>query len=79
MVVSVTTQLSLEFGNPVPVPRGGFMGSPAFAIINFDMLPDGEQFIAVFGSVSTAGVPTQINIVLNWFEELKRRVPTGNN
>jgi hypothetical protein len=21
--------------------------------------------------------PTQINIVLNWFEELKRRVPTG--
>ena len=21
--------------------------------------------------------PTQINVVLNWFEELKRRVPTG--
>jgi len=21
---------------------------------------------------------TQINVVLNWFEELKRRVPTGN-
>jgi hypothetical protein len=23
--------------------------------------------------------PTQINVVLNWFEELKRRVPTGKN
>jgi hypothetical protein len=22
--------------------------------------------------------PTQINVVLNWFEELKRLVPTGN-
>jgi len=22
--------------------------------------------------------PPQINVVLNWFEELKRRVPTGN-
>ena len=21
--------------------------------------------------------PTQINVVLNWFEELKRRVPAG--
>ncbi len=21
--------------------------------------------------------PTQINVVLNWFEELKQRVPTG--
>jgi hypothetical protein len=21
--------------------------------------------------------PTQINVVLNWFEELKRRVPVG--
>jgi hypothetical protein len=25
----------------------------------------------------SAAAPTQINVVLNWFEELKRRVPTG--
>jgi hypothetical protein len=24
-----------------------------------------------------AQAPAQINVVLNWFEELKRRVPTG--
>jgi hypothetical protein len=23
--------------------------------------------------------PTQINVVFNWFEELKRRVPSGKN
>jgi hypothetical protein len=29
-------------------------------------------------STEQAGAaPTQINVVLNWFEELKRRVPTG--
>ena len=27
---------------------------------------------------SEAQEATQINIVLNWFEELKQKVPTGN-
>jgi hypothetical protein len=27
------------------------------------------------GPAETAGGPRQINIVLNWFEELKQRVP----
>ncbi len=46
-------------------------------------MTDGEQFIAVFTSIAIAGdqsepveiEPAQINIVLNWFEELKERVP----
>jgi len=29
-------------------------------------------------SEKTQAAPTQINVVLNWFEELKRRVLTGN-
>jgi hypothetical protein len=29
-------------------------------------------------SEQEAAAPTQINVVLNWFEELKRRLPTGN-
>jgi hypothetical protein len=28
-------------------------------------------------SEEEAAAPTQINVVLNWFEELKRRVPPG--
>jgi hypothetical protein len=27
-------------------------------------------------SAEAGEAPTQINVVLNWFEELKRRVPT---
>ncbi len=44
----------------------------------YDVSPDGQRFLAVNtiplqadGDVS----PPQINVVLNWFEELKARVP----
>jgi len=42
---------------------------------NYDISPDGQRIViaeAVRGSA-----PTQINVVLNWFEELKRLVPTN--
>jgi hypothetical protein len=40
--------------------------------------PDGQRFLMVKPSkASEAAAPTQINVVLNWFEELKRRVPAG--
>ncbi len=57
VVVSVTTQPSLEFGNPVLVPRGGFVAGPPHFIRNHDIMPDGEQFIAVFGSGATGAAP----------------------
>jgi serine/threonine protein kinase len=38
--------------------------------------PDGQRFLAV-QAVEPERPPTQINIVLKWFEELKRRAPTG--
>ena len=41
-----------------------------------DGTPDGQQFLMVKPSEQEA---TQIHVVLNWFEELKRRVPTGND
>ena len=44
----------------------------------YDVSPDGQQFLMVKDpTISTDGeMPRQINIVLNWFEELKERVPT---
>ena len=44
---------------------------------NFDILPDGERFVAVFppGSATAAAVGDEIHVVLNWFEELTERVP----
>ena len=44
-------------------------------IENFDVSPDGQTFAISRFPVESA--PREINVVLNWFEELKQRVPTG--
>ena len=36
---------------------------------------DGQRFLMLKPVESQTSAPTQINVVLNWFEELKRRVP----
>ena len=45
----------------------------------FDISPDGKHFLmlkqAAAETESKAGTPRTINIVLNWFEELKKKVP----
>jgi len=45
---------------------------------DYDMSPDGERLLMVFSADqpdSDEPARPQINIVLNWFEELKERVP----
>jgi predicted Ser/Thr protein kinase len=58
---------SLE-AKPIPGTEGAV--NPFFS-------PDGQRFLMVKASESADAAPTQINVVLNWFEELKRRVPPG--
>ena len=41
---------------------------------NFDVTPDGQRFLMIKAAESESA-PAQINVVLNWFEELKRRDP----
>ena len=42
---------------------------------DYDVTPDGQRFLMIKdGGEESAG---QINVVLNWFEELKRKVPSG--
>ena len=41
----------------------------------YDVDPDGERFLMIQGPEETRG--PRINVILNWFEELKQRVPTG--
>jgi hypothetical protein len=44
----------------------------------YDISPDGKRFLMVHMS-EPPPPPAQYNIVLNWLEELKRLVPTGDN
>ena len=77
---SITTQPRFTFGNPVRIPIGPLLNISPVNPRTFDMTPDGKIVgIITAGSGQTqAGTPAapQIQVVLNWFEELKARVPT---
>jgi hypothetical protein len=78
VAVSVTTRPIFTLGNPVPVPRPFGDRSPGFER-NYDITLDGKRFLGVVPAGQTASnAPSapQIQVVLNWFEELKARVPT---
>jgi Tol biopolymer transport system component len=74
--VSVTTQPTFAVGNPVPVPRGGMVTIGSASPRRFDMTPDGRILGIVPGGQTPSGAAAapEIQVVLNWFEELKARV-----
>ncbi len=72
MVASITTEPSFSAGKP----RLVFEGRYWHAGLDYDIAPDGQHFVMIKESTEQMA-PTQINVVLNWFEELKRRVPAG--
>jgi Tol biopolymer transport system component len=71
MVVDIRTSPRLVVGRPRPL----FELSGRYRD-EFDIAPDGKRFVMV--KVNQPQPPTHINIVVNWFEELNRRVPNGN-
>jgi eukaryotic-like serine/threonine-protein kinase len=75
--VSVTTRPAFAFGHAVPVPRPFSPGAPTVRAL-YDITPQG-RFVGVMpvgdsGSIYSAA---QIQVVLNWLEELKRLVPAN--
>ena len=76
MTVDIATQPSFAPGNPRVLFEGQYVPTPASAP-NYDVSPDGQRFLMLKPSESAETAPTQINVVLNWFEELKQKVPAG--
>jgi serine/threonine protein kinase/Tol biopolymer transport system component len=75
-VVTVTTARGFEFSSPVQMPRRFQLSGPSSARA-YDIMPDGQRLLGIVPSgQGQAGVSAQIQVVLNWFEELKRQVPT---
>jgi serine/threonine-protein kinase len=74
MAVEIATQPSFAAGKPRMLFAGRYERTPATSP-NYDVSPDGQRFLMLKPSEQEAVTPTQINVVLNWFEELKRRVP----
>jgi serine/threonine protein kinase len=75
MAVNVTTQGTFSAGKPTVLFEGRYVPTPR-SFQDYDVSPDGQRFL-MLKPVEQAQSPDQINVVLNWFEELKQKVPTG--
>jgi eukaryotic-like serine/threonine-protein kinase len=76
MAVEVTTQGTFSAGKPKVLFEGPYVPTPR-SFPDYDVSPDGQRFLVLKGSEQAQAGPAQINVVLNWFEELKQKVPTG--
>ena len=74
MVVEIALQPTLTASKPRVLFEGQFLASPATKP-NYDVSRDGQRFLMVKAGAAGEAAPTQINVVFNWFEELKRLVP----
>jgi WD40 repeat protein len=78
--VTITTKPTFAFGNAVSVPRLFTSGAPNMQTL-YDIVPGGPYTGKFVGLVrpgqaqSLAHTSSQIQVVLNWFEELGARVP----
>ncbi len=76
MVVSVQMEPTFSADKPRVLFEGSYLTSvtiPGFYPY-YDMSPDGKRFLMI---KKEGADQAQINVVLNWFEELKRLVPTN--
>jgi Tol biopolymer transport system component len=75
MVVAVSMHPNFRVGTPRPLFE--FRCPDTSPLRNYDISWDGRRFLIPEPFEFKASEVTHLNIVLNWFEELKRVVPTG--
>jgi eukaryotic-like serine/threonine-protein kinase len=68
MAVDVETSPTFRAGRPRTLLEGRFVAR------GYDVAPDGSRFLMIKEDPAESG-PARVNVVLNWFEEVKRRVP----
>jgi Tol biopolymer transport system component len=77
MAVEVTTQPTFSAGKPRMLFEGQYLRNewPQTGPI-YDVSPNGQRFLMAKPSGEALSA-RQVNVVLNWFEELKQKVPAG--
>jgi len=80
MAVAIGTEPTFKANKPETLFRGTYASSSLQETHPWDISRDGKRFLmmkeaASTGNPAAAETPRKINIVLNWFEELKQRVP----
>lgn len=86
MAVSVKTETTFSPETPKTLFRGTYVslssGIAPLSLNSWDISQDGKRFLmlkpgASTGEAPVAAGPRRINVVLNWFEELKGKVPVN--
>ena len=75
MAVEISTEPSFSAGKPQALFQGPYV-STLGTLLFYDVSPDGQRFLMLKPTEQAAAL-TQIVVVQNWFEELKRLVPLG--
>jgi serine/threonine-protein kinase len=75
LAASVTTKPRFEAEAPRMLLEGKYEEGLYTWAPNFDIAPDGESFVMIKEDEDW-GRATEIRVVLNWFEEIERLVPT---
>jgi len=74
MAVDIDTESGFSTGTPRLLFEGPYLPTSA-SFPFYDVSPDGQRFLMLKPVESEASAPTQIHVVLNWFEELKQKSP----
>ena len=78
MRVPIDTERSFAPGTPEVLSEGPFLPGTSGFGNNYDLAPDGQRFLMIKeeGGTASSAPAEEITVVLNWFEELRRLVPT---
>ena len=74
MVVPVTTGETFRASDPEVLFEDRYFGNDGGRTRHYDVAPDG-RFLMMDELTNEDEAPLQINVVLNWFDELAQRVP----
>ena len=75
MAVDVQTQPTFSAGKPHLLFEGPYVagGTGAF----YSISPDGQRFLMMKAPEQQQSALTEFNVILNWFEDLKKKVPVN--
>jgi len=73
MAVSYSTNPKFSFELPKVLFEGDYLNVSGRS---YDVSPDGQRFLLLKSSEDLSR-QTQLNVVTNWFEEVKRKAPRG--
>jgi hypothetical protein len=79
-VIRINTRLTFSFGEPVTISTAGLQSKdPTRNSRVWDIAPDHKRVIGVTDATESAAsgeaAAPQIEVVLNWFTDLRARVP----